>query len=64
MSRAEKLPRWVYRLFNLPRRLVRIGFGQKVGPPLLILTTTGRRSGLTSFQNGRRPINAFLPQSC
>jgi deazaflavin-dependent oxidoreductase (nitroreductase family) len=46
MSRAEKLPRWVYRLFNLPRRLVRFGFGQKVGPPLLILTTTGRRSGL------------------
>jgi len=46
MSRAQNLPRWVYRLFNLPRRLVRFGFGQKVGPPLLILTTNGRRSGL------------------
>jgi deazaflavin-dependent oxidoreductase (nitroreductase family) len=46
MSRAERLPHWVYRLFNLPKNLVRFGFGSKVGPPLLILTTTGRKSGL------------------
>ena len=46
MSRAERLPHWVYRLFNFPRRLYRFGFGQKMGPPILILTTTGRRSGL------------------
>lgn len=46
MSRAERLPHWVYRLLNLPRHLVRFGFGQKVGPPILILTTTGRKSGL------------------
>ena len=46
MSRSERLPYWVYRLFNVPRRLYRFGFGQKVGPPLLILITTGRKSGL------------------
>lgn len=46
MSRAERLPHWVYRLFNVPTRLYRFGFGQKVGPPILILTTTGRISGL------------------
>jgi deazaflavin-dependent oxidoreductase (nitroreductase family) len=46
MSRAEKLPRWVYRLFKLPGRLIRLGLGQRVGPPLLVVTTTGRRSGL------------------
>jgi deazaflavin-dependent oxidoreductase (nitroreductase family) len=46
MSRAERLPHWVYRLFNVPTRLYRFGFGQKVGPQILILTTTGRKSGL------------------
>ena len=46
MSRAERLPHWVYRLFNQPRKLYRFGFGQKVGPPLIILTTIGRKSGL------------------
>lgn len=46
MNRAERLPHWVYRLLNVPTRLYRFGFGQKVGPPILILTTTGRKSGL------------------
>lgn len=46
MSRAERLPRWVYRLFGVPTHLYRFGFGQKVGPAILILTTTGRKSGL------------------
>ncbi len=46
MSRAERLPGWVYQLFNVPVHLYRFGFGQKVGPPILILTTTGRKSGL------------------
>ena len=45
MSRAERLPHWVYRLFNVPIHLYRFGFGQKIGPPILILTTTGRKSG-------------------
>ena len=46
MSRAERLPHWVYRLFSFPARLYRFGFGTKVGPPILLLTTTGRKSGL------------------
>lgn len=46
MSRAGRLPHWIYRLFNLPHHLVRLGFGRSFGPPILVLTTTGRVSGL------------------
>ena len=48
MSRAEKIPRFIWRLFRFlpPRILYSVGLGSLVGGFVLLLETTGRKSGL------------------
>lgn len=48
MAVIERLPRFVWRLFRFlpPRLAYSIGLGSIAGRAVLLLTTTGRRSGL------------------
>lgn len=48
MSKVDKVPRFVWRLFNFlpPRLLYAVGLGSLVGSFVLLLETTGRKSGL------------------
>lgn len=46
MSRVDRVPRWVWRLFRLPPQLIyRLGFGKIYGRMVLLLNTRGRRTG-------------------
>lgn len=42
----RRLPRFVWRLMKLPRLAYALGLGPIVGKVVLLLTTTGRKSGL------------------
>jgi deazaflavin-dependent oxidoreductase (nitroreductase family) len=48
MSRVEKVPRFIWRLLRFlpPRILYSVGLGSIVGGFVLLLETTGRKSGL------------------
>ncbi len=48
MSRAERVPRFIWRLFRFlpPRIAYSLGLGSLVGSFVLLLETTGRKSGL------------------
>jgi deazaflavin-dependent oxidoreductase (nitroreductase family) len=44
---AKTYPRWLLRLFSRPPSLIyRLGLGQVLGSKVLLLTTTGRKTGL------------------
>ncbi len=58
MAEGRRLPRFVWRLLRIPPRLLyRLGLGPVIGRQVLLLTTTGRKSGLrrvTPLQYGER----------
>jgi len=46
MLRVERLPHWAWRFMRLPPRLAyAVGLGPLIGRTVLLLTTTGRRTG-------------------
>jgi len=46
MARFERLPRLAWRFIRLPPRLIySVGLGSLIGRTVLLLTTTGRRTG-------------------
>ena len=43
----RNLPRWLFRLMKIPPQVAyALGLGPLIGPVILLLTTTGRKSGL------------------